>query len=81
MRKILANDWKWVATRAESMWLAYAGMVYGIAMQFPDIAVHLQAIADATGWGAKAARWIAIAAAIAGVIRVLHQKNEGASNG
>lgn len=73
--KLFAEDWKIVAVRARTMWLAYMGTAFGLLLQFPETAVHFQAIADAMGIGAQAGRWIAALSAMAAVLRVSYQKS------
>ena len=72
--KFLIDDWKAVTLRARTMWLAYLGTAFGLLLQFPETAVHFQAIADAMGIGTQAGRWIAGLSAIAAVLRISYQK-------
>lgn len=72
--KFLIDDWKAVSLRARTMWLAYLGTAFGLLLQFPETAVHFQAIADAMGIGAEAGRWIAGLSAMAAVLRISYQK-------
>ena len=75
---MMVKDLRRVATRAYSMWIAYLGILWGVAMQFPELATHFQAVADAIGIGAQGAKWIAIGSAIAALARVIGQ---GQKNG
>lgn len=73
--QILTKNWKSIALKAKTMWYAYLGIAFGLVMQVPELAVHLQSLADALGIHAQGARWIAVLSAVAALLRVMHQKD------
>ena len=79
---MLVKNWKTVARRGWSMWLAYLGIAWGFIMQVPELAIHLQVIADYVGIGVQGSKFIAIASALAAISRIVAQNSlKGKDNG